>query len=67
MSVVDLRTLHAFAADTKGHSNCAAGCAESGPATGQGKNLSGGTWWVVAPSGSWIKKTAGSGGGQGGY
>jgi predicted lipoprotein with Yx(FWY)xxD motif len=36
--------------------------ADSGPgqATGQGENLSGGLWWVVAPSGSQIK-TGGDG------
>ena len=39
--------------------------ADSGPgqATGQGSNLSGGRWWVVAPSGTQIKSTAGGAGG----
>jgi predicted lipoprotein with Yx(FWY)xxD motif len=47
-----------------------AGDSKPGQATGQGKNLSGGLWWVVAPSGTWIKDTAGtsgSGGGRYGY
>ncbi len=47
-----------------------AGDAEPGQATGQGKNLSGGRWWVVAPSGDWVKDAGGSGGngyGRGGY
>jgi predicted lipoprotein with Yx(FWY)xxD motif len=109
------RTLYAFAADTKGHSNCDGSCAtywppvkavgalnrpdgveaklgttkrsdgsvqltvagwpmytyagdsEPGQATGQGKDLSGGKWWVVAPSGRWIKKKADTSGGQMGY
>jgi predicted lipoprotein with Yx(FWY)xxD motif len=41
--------------------------ADSGPgkATGQGANLSGGRWWVVAPSGAQIK--SGAGGAGGGY
>jgi predicted lipoprotein with Yx(FWY)xxD motif len=35
--------------------------ADSGPgqATGQGENLSGGLWWVVAPSGTQIKSGEG--------
>jgi predicted lipoprotein with Yx(FWY)xxD motif len=33
-----------------------------GQATGQGKNLSGGLWWVVGKDGSWIKTTAATGG-----
>ena len=35
--------------------------ADSGPgqATGQGENLSGGRWWVVAPSGTQIKSGEG--------
>jgi predicted lipoprotein with Yx(FWY)xxD motif len=116
------RTLYAFAADTKGHSNCEDSCAsywppvkagpgalghpddvsatlgttkrsdgttqltvdgwpmytyagdaEPGQATGQGKNLSGGLWWVVDPSGTWVKDAGGGGGtggdgyGRGGY
>ena len=113
------RTLYAFAADTKGHSNCDGSCAtywppvkagsgalghpdgvsatlgttkrsdgatqltvdgwpmytyagdaKPGQATGQGKNLSGGLWWVVAPDGDWIKDSGGSGGSgysRGGY
>jgi predicted lipoprotein with Yx(FWY)xxD motif len=44
------------------------GDAKAGDATGQGKNLSGGLWWVVDPSGAWVKKAASSsGGGRGGY
>ncbi len=110
------KTLYAFAADAKNHSNCSGSCAQywppvaasgsptaskdvsatlgtttrsdgstqltvngwpmytyagdakAGDATGQGKNLSGGLWWVVDPSGQWVKKSAGtSGGGRGGY
>lgn len=112
------KTLYAFAADAKNHSNCSGSCAQywppvtvakgsptaakdvsatlgtttrsdgsvqltvngwpmytyagdakAGDATGQGKNLSGGLWWVVDPSGAWVKKSAGSssGGGRGGY
>jgi predicted lipoprotein with Yx(FWY)xxD motif len=40
-----------------------------GQATGQGTNLSGGLWWVVAPDGTWIKTAAASGGSgnTGGY
>jgi predicted lipoprotein with Yx(FWY)xxD motif len=39
--------------------------ADTGPgqATGQGKNLSGGLWWVIAPSGAQIKSGAGDAGG----
>jgi hypothetical protein len=47
-----------------------AGDSKPGQATGQGKNLSGGLWWVIAPSGKWIKDTggtSGSGGGRYGY
>lgn len=47
-----------------------AGDSGPGQATGQGKNLSGGLWWVVSPSGSWIKthgKAASTGGGLRGY
>ena len=111
------KTLYAFAADAKDHSNCSGSCAQywppvivakgsptaskdvsatlgttsrsdgsmqltvngwpmytyagdakAGDATGQGKNLSGGLWWVVDSSGQWVKKSAGtSGGGKGGY
>jgi predicted lipoprotein with Yx(FWY)xxD motif len=32
------------------------GDSKPGATTGQGKNLSGGLWWVVAPSGKWITK-----------
>jgi predicted lipoprotein with Yx(FWY)xxD motif len=44
------------------------GDSKPGQATGQGKNLSGGLWWVVAPDGSWMKSTSspapsGAGGG----
>ena len=103
------KTLYAFAADTRGTSNCSGSCAQywppvtakagslghsaavtarlgtitrddgstqltvdgwpmytyagdsaAGQATGQGKNLSGGLWWVVKPSGAWLKKTSGT-------
>jgi predicted lipoprotein with Yx(FWY)xxD motif len=103
------RTMYAFAADSKGKSNCSGSCLTYWPAvvagsktptaptgvtatfgvlqrqdgtaqltvdgwpmytyigdtkpgatTGQGKNLSGGLWWVVSPSGKWITK-AGTG------
>jgi predicted lipoprotein with Yx(FWY)xxD motif len=99
------RTMYAFAADSKGKSNCTGSCltywppvhagskapqaaagvtatfgvlhrqdgtaqltvdgypmytyigdTKPGATTGQGKNLSGGLWWVVAPSGKWITK-----------
>ncbi len=46
-----------------------AGDSAPGQATGQGKNLSGGLWWVVSPTGSWVKRQApapSSGGGSGG-
>ena len=33
-----------------------------GQANGQGTNLSGGLWWVVAPDGSWVKSTTASSG-----
>ena len=33
-----------------------------GATTGQGKNLSGGLWWVVDPTGKWITKAAASSG-----
>jgi predicted lipoprotein with Yx(FWY)xxD motif len=111
------KTLYAFAADAKDHSNCSGSCAQywppvtvakgsptaskdvtatlgtttrsdgsmqltvngwpmytyagdakAGDATGQGKNLSGGLWWVVDSSGQWVKKAAStSSGGKGGY
>jgi predicted lipoprotein with Yx(FWY)xxD motif len=38
-----------------------AGDSKAGAATGQGKNLSGGLWWVVDPSGKWITKTGSAG------
>ena len=48
-----------------------AGDSAPGQANGQGKNLSGGLWWVVAPDGSWVKTTSGSSsspsGARGGY
>jgi predicted lipoprotein with Yx(FWY)xxD motif len=44
-----------------------AGDAKPGEATGQGKNLSGGLWWVVEPDGDWLKDTGTSGGGGGKY
>jgi predicted lipoprotein with Yx(FWY)xxD motif len=98
------RTMYAFAADSKGKSNCTGSCltywppvkagsipkasagvtatfgvlhrqdgttqltvdgypmytyigdSKPGATTGQGKNLSGGLWWVVSPSGKWITK-----------
>ena len=105
------RTMYAFAADTKGHSNCIGACltywplvpagakaptagtgvtatfgvikrsdgtsqltadgwpmytyvgdSKPGATTGQGKNLSGGLWWVVDPSGKWITKAGTSSG-----
>lgn len=37
-----------------------AGDSAPGQANGQGKNLSGGLWWVVGPDGSWVKTTGGS-------
>lgn len=40
------------------------GDTKPGATTGQGKNLSGGLWWVVSPSGKWITK-AGSAAGNG--
>lgn len=45
------------------------GDSKPGQATGQGKNLSGGVWWVVAPDGSAMKTTGSSSpsGGRGGY
>lgn len=46
-----------------------AGDTAPGQANGQGKNLSGGLWWVVSPSGAWVKQPAApassSGGGHG--
>jgi predicted lipoprotein with Yx(FWY)xxD motif len=50
---VDGYPMYTYVGDTK-----------PGATTGQGKNLSGGLWWVVAPSGKWITK-AGSAAGQG--
>jgi predicted lipoprotein with Yx(FWY)xxD motif len=49
-----------------------AGDTAVGQANGQGKNLSGGLWWVVAPTGAWVKgggaATSGtSSGTRGGY
>jgi predicted lipoprotein with Yx(FWY)xxD motif len=35
-----------------------AGDSSAGQANGQGKNLSGGLWWVVSPDGSWVKSTS---------
>ncbi len=37
-----------------------AGDTAAGQDNGQGKNLSGGLWWVVNPDGTWVKTTAGS-------
>lgn len=45
-----------------------AGDSAAGQANGQGQNLSGGVWWVVAGDGSWVKGTGGSSsGGRAGY
>jgi predicted lipoprotein with Yx(FWY)xxD motif len=44
-----------------------AGDAKPGDAAGQGKNLSGGLWWVVDPKGDWVKDTGSTGGGRSGY
>lgn len=38
------------------------GDTKPGATTGQGKNLSGGLWWVVSPSGKWITKAHASSG-----
>ncbi len=45
------------------------GDSKPGQATGQGKNLSGGLWWVVAPDGSWVKSAGATApsGSRGGY
>jgi predicted lipoprotein with Yx(FWY)xxD motif len=46
------------------------GDSAAGQTNGQGKNISGGLWWVVSPSGTWIKKASASstgGGTRGGY
>ena len=102
--------MYAFAADSKGHSNCNGAClsywplvpagakpptagtgvtatfgmlkrsdgksqltvdgwpvytyvgdTKPGATSGQGTNLSGGLWWIVDPSGKWIKTGASSG------
>jgi hypothetical protein len=37
------------------------GDSAAGQANGQGMNSSGGLWWAVAPNGSWIKTSGGSG------
>ena len=42
-----------------------AGDSDPGQASGQGKNLSGGLWWVFDPSGKQIKSDTGGGGGYG--
>ncbi len=47
-----------------------AGDSAAGQDNGQGKNLSGGLWWVVNPDGTWVKSTSGSSSGSskgGGY
>ena len=52
-----------------------AGDSAPGQANGQGKNLSGGLWWVVGPNGSWVKggssssgsSSSGGSSGGGGY
>lgn len=41
-----------------------AGDSSPGQANGQGKNLSGGLWWVVSPDGSWVKSSASSEAGE---
>jgi predicted lipoprotein with Yx(FWY)xxD motif len=38
------------------------GDSKPGATTGQGKNLSGGLWWVVDPTGKWVTKAAASSG-----
>ena len=38
------------------------GDSSPGQANGQGTNLSGGLWWVVAPNGTWVKSTTASSG-----
>jgi predicted lipoprotein with Yx(FWY)xxD motif len=38
-----------------------AGDSKAGQDNGQGKNLSGGLWWVVSPNGAWVKSPSGSG------
>jgi len=43
------------------------GDSAAGQTNGQGKNISGGLWWVVSSNGSWIKKAATGGGTRGGY
>ena len=45
------------------------GDSSAGQANGQGINQSGGFWWVVSPSGSWIEGTGGTtdSGGSSGY
>lgn len=54
---VDGYPMYTYVGDTK-----------PGQATGQGLNLSGGLWWVVAPDGSWVKSAgSSSSGGRGGY
>lgn len=40
------------------------GDSAAGQANGQGTNLSGGLWWVVAPDGHWIKSTTASSSGS---
>ena len=49
-----------------------AGDAAAGQTNGQGKNLSGGLWWIVGPTGAWVTGAgtppSGTGGGtRGGY
>jgi predicted lipoprotein with Yx(FWY)xxD motif len=43
------------------------GDTKPGAITGQGKNLDGGLWWVVDPTGKWIMKTGGANTAQSGY
>ena len=43
-----------------------AGDSAPGDTTGQGLDISGGLWWVIAPDGTWIKSAAsGSSSGSG--
>ncbi|MFC4786439.1 COG4315 family predicted lipoprotein [Nocardioides sp. MAHUQ-72] len=44
-----------------------AGDSAPGQANGQGKDLSGGLWWVVAPDGSWVEGSGAPSGAGGGY
>jgi predicted lipoprotein with Yx(FWY)xxD motif len=52
----DGRPMYTYVGDTK-----------PGATTGQGKNLSGGLWWVVNPAGSLVKAATGGAAAGGGY